>query len=90
MQFISTGKLVMDFAPQKTNIFINKRNSITPVPRRMSNSLTDQGRRSVTGKQNSCSKFIGRNGSFSKNQTPRQSINKNKPLFVKGNNIAKV
>lgn len=50
MQFISTGKLVMDFAPQKTNIFINKRNSITPVPRRASNSLNDQGRRSVTGK----------------------------------------
>lgn len=39
MQYISSGKFIAENAGQKTGYFVNKRNSVTPTPKRMSSSL---------------------------------------------------
>jgi hypothetical protein len=86
MQYISTGKFFECPNPNPTpkpHPQPNRRNSVTPTPRRISTSLIEQGRRSVTGKENEgrTSGLVGK-----QERSPRSS---SKPLFVKGSNIVK-
>lgn len=87
MNYITTVKF-FEAAPKPNQQQMPSRHtSITPTPKRISASLIEHGRRSVTGKENTLRGE--RNRSFSRQDaaTPK---GKSKPLFVKGSNIVKV
>ena len=82
MQYISSGKFIPDsFNGRQTNILFRPKAS-TPTPRRLSVTLLQQGRKSVTMRENPLR-------DLSRNQKLESPKSKNKSLFVKGTNVVK-
>ena len=53
MEFISSGRIIGEPVTQRGPYQHSQRKAVTPVPKRISQSLIEQGRRSVMGRENS-------------------------------------